>query len=142
MPGCRDRFTLTIVLSDDRKVDRFPDLLLTIDGRKVRCVNIRQSDPEDIYGKACAENVAVELATAQVHKCEDRKAARCIPVDRYETNISIFGTPKSVSATIRYPSKLIETRVFTPHYTSSYPNGRDCDPPCTTARATWVLRKS
>jgi hypothetical protein len=140
--GCRDRFTIAIARSDGRKLERFPDLFLTIDGRKVSCVDIPQSDLGEVDGSACGENVDVRLATVELHNCEGSEPAGCVPADRYETRIYIFGTPKAVSATVQYRPKLAETRVFTPHYTSSYPNGRDCDPPCTKAREAWVLKES
>jgi hypothetical protein len=137
--GCANQATIAIHRPDWATLALAVEL--DIDGRKVLCA---APGPQQ-GGAPCDSNVSLE--TRQLSDCHDTStdgaiSQTCTPNGRFEEVITIRGTPDLVAVTLKSAGAVVGQRTFQLAYTSSRPNGPDCDPLCRQSTQTWEIGAS
>jgi hypothetical protein len=125
--GCVDGFSLSFGAGVKTAGSYVIDL--DADGKKVRCEAKLPLPPcEQIQNPCNDASVTLELSG-----CALDASAHSIP------GLRVSGKPAKVVVSVNRDNLQLITEEFTPAYTTSTPNGPDCEPVCTQASASLTI---
>ena len=134
LAGCLEGAGLEIRLSDIDQTPppRLPNVELIVDGKRVHCVGRLAASPDRVSTFCSDKHVIFSISERE--GCNPYDHPECLT----DVVIVIPGTPKRVYAHLsgRTTSKV----TILPTYRSYRPNGDGCEPVCTVAKYSWVVK--
>jgi hypothetical protein len=130
--ACHDQLTIRIHPPVERGSNWVPDVLLDIDGVKIRCVHDAKNGPSS--PAACTGNAALQREDVRV--CP--RVGRCRSTGEQDLVLYIPGMPKDVRVSVGNGDHL--SKLFHPEYVDVGKREGYCPPYCHLAEAEWDLR--
>jgi hypothetical protein len=144
--GCEDQFTATVHDSNGGLPSGMHAITVTADGAILRCVftvPLATLPGGGTAGLNCPAGLQVQViqrTTCVTSGTPNYQTQTCTPVaGKFNELIVVVGKPTSLHVTQTVDGATFLDQTVTPAYTTSQPNGPDCDPICSQGSAEWVL---
>jgi hypothetical protein len=140
--GCSDGAALQLQAADGSRTAY--EMTLVVDGQEVTCTSPTLSEPNGVSVTSCSDSM-ISVSHQQLADCAETRTAgsvsqSCVPNGQFAQTISFQGTPSRVAVTLVNAAGTTFQRTFDLEYTTSTPNGPECGPACSQARAEWLVQ--